>query len=50
MTPKFVGSGEIHNFEMTLFLVNVAVLCAPVEDLSARVWLWKPGTEDMRNG
>lgn len=51
MTPKLVGSGEIRNFQLTLSLMHVPELSqAPVEDMSARFWLQKPGTEDMQNG
>lgn len=51
MTPKLVGSGEIHNFQLILFLMHVPELSyAPVEDMSARFWLQKPGTEDLQNG
>lgn len=36
MTPKPGISGEIHNFQFTLFLVHVTELpCAPVEEILA---------------
>lgn len=51
MTPNLVGPGETHNFSLTLFLMHVPDLSyAPVEDMSVRFWLQKPGTEDMQNG